>query len=94
MITLRKHGTEFFHSGSLPNALITYQRGMDLLLSLPRMYMMDPYFTAKVAEEEGKLICNISKVHRLLCNYTEAINSAQYCIDRHPSLAKVYIRTM
>lgn len=82
-------GNAAFRSHNFSKAQEKYELALTVIRELYEKYGWDPYIMSVIVEKDQKLLCNLSKVHRLLGNVTAAIEVGKSCVDKYPDHAKV-----
>lgn len=82
-------GNAAFRSHNYSKAQEKYELALTIVRELYESFGWDPYIMSVIVEKDQKLLCNLSKVHRLLKHVRAAIEVGKTCVDKYPDHAKV-----
>lgn len=82
-------GNAAFRSHQYSKAQEKYEVALSVVRELYESFGWDPYIMTIIVEKDQKLLCNLSKVHRLLGHVMAAVEVGKSCVEKYPDHAKV-----
>ena len=82
-------GNAAFRSHLYSKAQEKYELALSVVRQLYENSGWDPYVMSVIVEKDQKLLCNLSKVHRLQGHVMAAVEVGKSCVEKYPEHAKV-----
>ena len=82
-------GNTAFRNHLYSKAQEKYELALSVVCQLYENFRWDPYVMSVIVEKDEKLLCNLSKVHRLQGHGMAAVEVGKSCVEKYPEHAKV-----